>query len=431
MDTKIKLGENAKVLVKYKITPSDYSNDLEENIRAKFAKKYGIKKENISLCPIYKTLNGTSEDTALVNEASQNIQDPMFQQKLFKQYIEEKEIADYDFDKIIEIDDLINSTINYELYDKHKKYSFKWIKWSNFMSYGENNYFDFTSLKDLVLLTSLPANQGGKTTFCIDLFRFLLFGKVTSREDDWTLSKVFNDHIPSATEVSVEGCICIDNEDYVIKRVITRPSLAKRTKSSKVTQKITYYKIVGDSYVQLEDDSENLQGSTATETNKLIKEAIGNERDFDLMICANSDNLKGLISLKDTERGRLLSRWIGLLPIEEKDKNAREMFNKKISPSLKMNTYNKVELSNDIEVLENENKENEETLKQNKKYLKEAEKQLKEYKDNKDALLSSKKNIDGSLSNVDINTVNKTIETLTEQGINKKIENIDKTGCFR
>ena len=41
--------------------------------------------------------------------------------------------------------------------------------------------------------------------------------------------------------------------------------------------------------------------------------------------------------MKDTDRGRLISRWIGLLPLEEKDKLAREYFNKSVSPKLTMN----------------------------------------------------------------------------------------------
>ena len=65
-----------------------------------------------------------------------------------------------------------------------------------------------------------------------------------------------------------------------------------------------------------------------TQTRRLLKEA--GEKDFDLVICANADNLKSLISLKDTERGRLLSKWIGLLPLEEKDTIAREKWNKEI-----------------------------------------------------------------------------------------------------
>ena len=151
----------------------------------------------------------------------------------------------------------------------------------------------------------------------------MLYGKVTSRESDWTLSKLFNKHLPEATEVVVEGCINIDGQDYVIKRTVTRPALKKRTDRSKVSQKINYYRLVNDQYIDMLDEenlTENQEEQGTRMTNKVIKEAIGNERDFDLMICVDSDNLKSLISLKDTERGRLIARWIGLLPLEEKEK---------------------------------------------------------------------------------------------------------------
>ena len=53
--------------------------------------------------------------------------------------------------------------------------------------------------------------------------------------------------------------------------------------------------------------------------------------DFDMIISANSKDLDSLISLKDTDRGRLLSRWIGLSILEDKDAIAREKWNKDIS----------------------------------------------------------------------------------------------------
>ena len=350
-----------------------------------------------------------------------NVQDPKFHQELFKRYIEEKEINDVDFDAIVEIDNSINSEIDYESYDKRKKYTVKWIKWSNFMSYGENNFVDMQKLDGLVLLTSEPANQGGKTTFCLDLLRFLLFGKVTSRESDWTLAKVFNKHLPEATDVIVEGCIELDGEDYVIKRVVTRPALKKRTDKSKVSQKLSYYKLVNDQYIDLEDE-ENMEGDNSRETNKAIKEAIGNERDFDLMICVDSDNLKSLISLKDTDRGRLISRWIGLLPLEEKDKLAREKFNTVVMKSLLTNRYNKDEILTRVETLTQDNKDYAEAVVEFEKKQKESEAKLKGFVETKDTLLQSKMKIDETLSKVDVHTVEVQIDTIIEEGKKKRAE---------
>ena len=235
MSKKVNIGENAKVNIKWKVLPIDRTDEAEENIIAKFSAKYGIPKKNISVEPVFITVDSNGKEFAYGSEVSANIQDAAFRHKLYKDFLALKKIEDIDFERIIEIDSLTDSKINYEVYENKKKYTIKWLKWDNFMSYGEGNFIDFTTLKGLVLLTSTPANQGGKTTFCLDLLRFLLFGKVTSRENNWTLARVFNDFIPNATEVTVEGGICIDGTDYVIKRVVSRP--AKRTAASKVSQR--------------------------------------------------------------------------------------------------------------------------------------------------------------------------------------------------
>ena len=419
MSTKIQIGEKSKIIVKWKVLPIDYSRESESEIIAKMSAKYNVPKDNIKVeAQFINKVNGDANSVD-ANNVVDNINDPVFQQKLFKEYIEEKTIENCDFDRIVEIDNYINNSIDYDKYDKNKQYTIKWVKWSNFMSYGPDNFVDFTNLKGLVLLNSNPANQGGKSTFCVDLIRFLLFGKVTSRESDWTLSRVFNKHLPEATEVSVEGCIMIDGDDYVIKRVVTRPSLARRTDKSKVTQKVNYYRVVNDEYFDLEDIESQEEVST-TQTNRAIKEAIGNERDFDLMISVNSDNLKGLISLKDTERGRLLSRWIGLLPLEEKDKIARETFNKQIMPKLLINRYNKEDLKLDNEGLMEENDILKEETTSAEKKAKESENKIKDFRNNRDTLLQSIQQIDDNLTKIDVKTVENKLETLKNEGINKK-----------
>ena len=422
--TKVKLGTNSRVKVKWNVLPIDYSEAGVNDIIAKMSKKYNIPKSHITVEPIM-IKNGVSDDGyGFAMSESESIQDPQYQQSLFEPYLKERNVTDYDIQSLFEIDDTINSSIDYERYDKHKKYTIKWIKWSNFMSYGPDNFFDFTNLNGLVMLSSVPANQGGKSTFCLDLLRFLLFGKVTSREDGWTLSKLFNRHLPEATEVVVEGCISIDSTDYVIKRVVSRPQLKNRTEKSKVSQKINYYKVLNGNYIDLiDEDGESENGSTATETNKLIKEAIGNERDFDLMICVDQDNLKGLISLKDTERGRLITRWVGLLPLEEKDKIARETFNKSVSPKLLTNKYNKESLLQDNDEIKHAIKNNEDSIADNEKKIEYHNGRLKKEKDYKDALLQSKRTVDNTLVNADINSINNQNDALKNKGIILKNSN--------
>lgn len=415
----INVGKKSKINIVWKVSPYDYSKDKLNSLISITSKKYGIGRENIKIIPEFKMINENGEKIGLANDIISNIQNTEFQLSLFKEYLSVNNITDYDFELIRKIDADINSKINYELYDKYKRYSIKWVKWDNFLSYGEGNVFDFTKLNGLVLLNGEPANQSGKTTFAIDLIHFLLFGKTDKSSIQ---EKIFNKHLPEATEVCVEGCICINDEDYVIKRRLSRPSLQKRSSKSKTTQKVEYYKIVGESLETLEDYIDNQQEENGIATNKVIKESIGNEDDFDMIICATSSNLDELIEKKDTERGRLLSRWIGLLPIEQKDALARVKFNSEIKPYLVSSRYNTESLQTEINAFKSRIKLSKE---QSKKYSDEnisLESILSTLESTKGSLLSSMASIDISLLKVDINTLKTQIENILSDGKKYKFE---------
>ena len=361
----IDVKSKSKINIHWKVSPYDFSKEKLNSLIAKASKKYEIPKDRIKVIPEFIISNDGSGDIALATDIIQNIQDPQFQLKLFQDYLNVNKITDYDFELIKKIDSEINAQIDYQVYDKYRRYSIKWIKWSNFLSYGEDNFFDFTSIKHLVLLSGEPANQSGKTTFAIDLLHFLLFGKTTKVA---TQDKIFNKHILEAINVVVEGCINIDGVDYIIKRTLSRPALDKRTSKSKTTQKVEYYKVVGENNEKLEDYIDNQQEENSIQTNKVIKEAIGRESDFDLIMSVTESSLDDLVNKKEAERGRLLSRWIGLLPIEEKDILAREKFNSEVKTRLVSNQFNEETLRQEISAYELNIK----TLAaQNKKYIKE------------------------------------------------------------
>ena len=410
----LNIGQNAILTIEWNVRPVDFSREKELNIIETAASKYGIPKEHVKVVPNFITLNTKGEEVALTNDTIQNIQDPKFQQHLFKVYLDENGIEDYDFDELVKIDSQINSLSDYEVYDKSKRYEIKWIRWSNFLSYGDDNFFDFTQLSGLVLLNGEPANQSGKSTFAYDLLHFVLFGKTTSGKAD-VLSDIFNRYRPETTEVKVEGCICIDNEDYIIRRTLTRPALKKRTAKSKTTQKVEYFKMIGGVEQELED-VDNLEASTNTATSKVIKEALGNEKDFDLVICANADNLKSLISLKDTERGRLLSKWIGLLPLEEKDTIAREKWNKEISRTLYSNSYNRDTLKAEIDAINLTIEENCKEIEKCNVSIKTSDKKIAGFNEEKETLLSAKGKVDETLLKIDVHTLESQIETITNKG---------------
>ena len=415
----IELGSKARVLVNWNVSMYDYSKDKEKEIVSKISKKYSIPKEKVRVSPQFLTVGENGEDLSVTTEIIQNIQDPIFQQKLFKEYLSLNDIKDYDFERISAIDAEINAKIDYQVYDKYRRYCVKWVKWDNFLSYGSDNFFDFTKMKGLVLLSGEPANQSGKTTFAIDLLHFLLYGKTTKVD---TLAKVFNKHIPNATQVLVEGCITIDGEDYIIKRTITRPALSKRSAKSKVSQKVEYYKIIGDTQTELEEYVDNQQEENSVQTNKVIKEAIGRESDFDLIMSISETTLDELVKKKEAERGRLLSRWIGLLPIEEKEALAREKFNSEIKPSLISNLYSSASVTEERDAflmrIETLTKDNAKLEEENKK----TDTTIVNLEQTKQTLSNAKKGIDTELAKIDIATLSKQMEECLIQGKTKKNE---------
>lgn len=413
------IGKNSKIHIHWKVSPYDYSKEKENEVIHQAAQKYSLPKDRIKVIPEFRVLNKKGKEISIAHEVVQNIQRPDFQVQLFKRYILDNQIKDFDFDLIRAIDADINAHIDYDVYDKYRKYKIKWVKWKNFLSYGDNNFFDFRTLSDLVLLNGEPANQSGKTTFAIELIHFLFYGKVEKYD---VQSKIFNSHRPEATEVFVEGCIEIEGQEYLIRRRLTRPALSRRSEKSKTLQKVEYYRINNGELTELEDSADNHQEENSAQTNKVIKETIGNENDFDMIICATGKNLDDLIEKKDTERGRLLSRWIGLLPIEQKEQIAREKFNSEIKPYLLSSRYDKNTLMHEIETFKVNIFGLNETLGRYKNRIGEIDNEIKTLEENQKSLLLSKTKIDNALLKIDITTLEKKINNILEAGKIKKNE---------
>lgn len=413
----VKINNKGRVKVIWEVSPFDFSKSKEKDIAMQMAKKYTIPVDSIKIVPDFITYDKNGKEIKTTTDITSNIANPKFQQKLFRDYAEINHIEGCDFDFIDKIDNEINAQIDYHHYEQYKKFSIKWIKWDNFLSYGSGNIFDFRNLRGLVLLNG--DNQSGKTTFAVDLIHFLLFGKAPKVA---TQDKIFNKHIPEATNVTVEGCLNIDGEDYVIKRTLTRPALSRRTQKSKTTQKVEYYRIVGDEKEELTEYVDNQQDDNVAMTNKKIKEAIGREDDFDLIMSITETNLDDLINKKDTERGRLFSRWIGLLPLEEKNMLAHDKFNQSVKPYFLSNQFNKETLKSEIGAYNTSIRQNEEYIKQYEKKNIELEKDIANYSKIRETLLQSKEKVDDSVMKLDITTLLNDIQSTTDKGKGKKVE---------
>ena len=349
----IKVNPTDKLVFDLEMFQIDFNEQKKESLRKEISEKYGVPLKNVEVNFVPVTVDDKGDKISLASDIITNIQDPKFQQQLFEEYIKTKGIEDVDFDALVNIDKKVNAFVDFDTYSKYKPYKVKYLKWDNYLSYGRDNYFDFTKLKGLVLLTGQPENTSGKTTLAIDLLRFALFGKA---EKSPTLDSVFNTYLEDETEVKVEAGIEIDGIDYVIRRTITRPTLKKRTAKSKAKQKVEYFKLLNGNYEVIE----NCEGESGTQTNNIIKETVGNIEDFDLVISATAYTLGNLLRMGQTDKGKLSSRWLWLLSIEEKEKIAKDLW-KKESQQLISNRYNKATLESEINdmkiVIENDNKQ--------------------------------------------------------------------------
>ena len=394
------------------------SKEQEKSIIAKIAKKHNVPPGKVRFSTKKISPDGsTTQDTALNAEMINNIHDPKFQRELFKEYIKQNGIKDYNWEEITNIDSRVNSLINYDDYEKGRRFELRYAKWSNFLSYGPANYFDFSKLHGIVLLKGNPANKSGKSTFAYDLIHFGLFGKTRSGKAD-KFSELFNNYRPDDRELFVELGIIIDGESYIIRRTLTKPDPKKKTKT--ISNNVEYYRISGGEAEQLKD-TDNLQDISSAKTTKAIKEAIGNEEDFDRIISANAKDLDELISMKDTERGRVLTRWIGLLPLEDKENRAKELWSKSRSGRL-CDIYDRETLKTDIEGLNKENENTGNTIEQNKTKIRETKDLLDNDTKSKEILLSSKQKIDDELLNIDVTTIEAQMERVAEEGKKKAAE---------
>jgi len=403
-----------KLIFDLKLRQIDFNEQKKNSLRHEISEKYGVPIKNVEVNLIPITVDENGDDISLASDIINNIQDPKFQQQLLAEYLKLNEINDVNLEDIIAIDERVNAFIDFDSYSKYKSYKFKYVKWKNYLSYGEDNYFDFTNLHGLVLLNGQPENQCGKTTFAIDLLRFALFGKAQKSP---TLDSVFNIYIPQATEVVVEAGLEISGIDYVIRRTVTRPALSKRTKKSKAKQKLEYFKVIDGNLEEID----NCEGENNAETNNIIRESIGSVEDFNLVISATAYTLGDLLRMGQSDKGRLFSKWLGLLSIEKKEEIAKDIWKKNENPKLLSNKHNKSQIVDEIGVLKVNVVESEREIEEENKKLEETDNRISEQEKERADVYSKRREIKEELKILDVQTVEnnvnmKTIELEAKRG---------------
>ena len=355
----VSVTKNGFIRVDWQDYPENRTIETINRVKTYFSEKYNIPKTSIKInfTPILKNTVGKVVD--ITDGLVDNIMDSAYQRGLFLEWVKITGI-DVDFSRLCRLDDRVNEVLVNEGEEdiRYRRWSINKLWINNFLSFGEDNIIEYNNLKGLTVVNSIPANQGGKTIFSIDSLLFLFFGKTTKTD---TATEIFNTYTDE-DEVTVGGQIDIDGEEYIIERKLFR----KKTKTGnyKTSSELNFYRILVDG------NKENLEGEQRRETDSLISDTIGTYDDFMLTIIATAKNLDDLMETKPTQRGRLLTKFIGLEVIEKKEEiNKRLMTDFK--SKMKSNLYNTKQLEIDIE-------NNLETIEGNKKQIIDIGEKLKE-----------------------------------------------------
>jgi len=111
--------------------------------------------------------------------------------------------------------------------------------------------------------------------------------------------------------------------------------------------------------------------------------------DFLLTVLTTAGNLESLIESKPTERGNILSRFVGLETLKDKESTAKKMYSE-WSKKIISNLYNIEDLKHDIKILTEEKNNLLELNVDNKILLTETKKLIQKRNEDRDNLLSSK-----------------------------------------
>jgi DNA repair exonuclease SbcCD ATPase subunit len=258
-----------------------------------------------------------------------------------------------------------------------KRWYIKKIEFSNFLSYGDNQVINFDKCNGITVVESDPPNFGGKTVLTVDLLLFLFFNTTTKTQK---AEEIFN-RFTDKNVVSVSGDILIDGEEYIIARKIER----KKSKSGDWTVKteLDFFKKLSDGQLQ------NFTGEQRRETENFIKTSIGSMDDFLMTIVTTASNLEDLLEAKPTARGQVLSRFLGLEFLKQKEETGKEIYSE-FSKGMLSNVYNTESLKQDNDSSKEEIKRLESEITVSLEKMSDVDLRLQKGQEYKDNLLKSK-----------------------------------------
>jgi DNA repair exonuclease SbcCD ATPase subunit/DNA repair exonuclease SbcCD nuclease subunit len=275
-----------------------------------FQKHYNIIELVTKIDAATKTDSLTTKSTGEVKKTSLR-NDPETLSKLFREFV-----AGNDKLKLLpsEVEagvELLSSYVNrlaktdYADYVRDVVWSLKGIEFDNLYRYGEGNRIDFEKLSGIVGV--FAPNRMGKSS----IVGSLMFGLFNTTDR----GPVKNAYIinKSKTTGVCKVMVNVNGKDYYIVRKAEKAMMKRNgfVDEEKATTSLNLFRFDATSGALVEETvSEN--GETRSDTDKVIRNLLGNSNDFLLTAFANQGGINKFIEEGATERKAILNRFLDL-----------------------------------------------------------------------------------------------------------------------
>lgn len=338
------------------------------------------------------------------DELRKNINEAETQRKVFREYLTELGYDDKYIEEVLSLDDTITNRLPVKE-SEFSDYQIEALWLDNFKSYDENNLINWKDNNGIIQITG--ENQAGKTTI-LDGICYVLFGKTLS-----TLKKQkHGDSRFINNKNNLDYCsgwivLKINEKRFLLKRSTGRKMHSVEKRVTSVTTEFHIYDLIDLNIdeITLEtieklDVNDSITGERFLDTQKEIEKSIGVFEDFIRVVLVNADNLNDLLSINRSDFIDTVMRYAGYTIFENKLEEFKE-YKKEQSRKVEKivldldEEYTTIKtFKDDIKVLENDIKENEDSID-----LKQIEKKKEE--SNKEDLLRNLIKVSEDIENFD------------------------------
>src|SRR3989344_919289 len=288
--------------------------------------------------------------TKTISTTKSNLYDFETQTKLLKEFLKNKNLSKEDFDFLKSI---LKSYLQ-ELSNSNKTSTPKWtlksLKFENLYGYKDNNFINFENFSGMTGI--FGRNRSGKSSI-LGILTFALF----SSSDRGAIKNI--DILNRRKNKGfVELKICVNGNDYIIKRDIEKKVGKKKTTSLSSIS----FKHIDENENIIEDFNHTLKNNVEDK----IKELIGTREDFFMTAFARQGKMNEFIEEGSTKRKSYLNRFLGLHIFERIFDLTKKDFDEINSQFKKTEDRN---WDSEIKELKNKLLANELSVKQNKSKL--------------------------------------------------------------